>query len=136
MGHELTKKEQEVLGLMATGLSNQGIAEKLGIQPKSVDTHCTVIHSKLMVDEDAARDKRVSAVLAWQKEHEVLSDLELCQLYREFSEWVWRSSFEKPTEGIVLSFREWLPEALVRRNADFAPYELEMLAEYRRQEGL
>ena len=68
MSHDLTKKEAEVLGLMATGLSNQGIAEQLGIQRGSVDTHATVIYSKLMVDEDEAIERRVSAVLWWQEE--------------------------------------------------------------------
>ena len=68
MSHKLTKKETEVLGLMATGLTNAGIAEKLGIQRGSVDTHATVIYSKLMVDEDEAIDRRVSAVLRWQEE--------------------------------------------------------------------
>ena len=68
MGHELTDREAEVLGLMATALSNEAIADIMGIKQQSVESYCLVIYSKLMVDEDTVVDRRVSAVLWWQEE--------------------------------------------------------------------
>ena len=40
---ELTAREREVLELMAQGLSNRGICEKLVISPKTVETHVNSI---------------------------------------------------------------------------------------------
>ena len=47
---ELTPKECEVLNLIAKGLSNDEIADKLFISPKTVRNHNTRIFSKLQVD--------------------------------------------------------------------------------------
>ena len=44
---ELTPRELEVLGLMAEGLSNRGICERLVISPKTVETHVNSIFLKL-----------------------------------------------------------------------------------------
>ncbi len=44
---ELTPREREVLELMAQGLSNRGICEKLFISPKTVETHVNSIFGKL-----------------------------------------------------------------------------------------
>ena len=45
----LTLKEQEVLGLVAEGLRNQDIAERLFLSPKTVAVHLTSIYRKLGV---------------------------------------------------------------------------------------
>lgn len=51
MHEDLTKREQEVLGLIAEGLSNQEIADKLFITLKTVKTHVSNILSKLDVSD-------------------------------------------------------------------------------------
>ncbi len=45
----LTKREREVLRLLAQGLDNRGIARTLCITPKTVECHATRILSKLGV---------------------------------------------------------------------------------------
>jgi DNA-binding NarL/FixJ family response regulator len=51
---ELTARENEVLALIAQGVSNTGIAEKLVISDKTVRNHITSIFSKLQVADRAA----------------------------------------------------------------------------------
>lgn len=58
----LTKREQEILALVATGKSNQEIAEILYITPGTVRVHVHAILQKLEV-----RDRTQAAVLAIQK---------------------------------------------------------------------
>lgn len=50
----LTKREKEVLYLIANGLSNQEIAERLGISARTVDTHKTNLMQKLNIKTTAA----------------------------------------------------------------------------------
>ena len=47
----LTKREKEVLSLIAAGLNNQEISEKLFISPRTVDTHRTNIMQKLNIHD-------------------------------------------------------------------------------------
>jgi two-component system, NarL family, response regulator NreC len=47
----LTKREREILILIADGLSNQQIGEKLFISPRTVDTHRTNIMQKLDIHD-------------------------------------------------------------------------------------
>ncbi len=47
LGQDLTDREREVLGLLAEGLSNQQIAERLVITPATVKFHTRSIRSKL-----------------------------------------------------------------------------------------
>jgi DNA-binding NarL/FixJ family response regulator len=47
MPHDLTKREQEVLALVASGKSNQEVADELFISIKTVDTHKNHILDKL-----------------------------------------------------------------------------------------
>jgi DNA-binding NarL/FixJ family response regulator len=62
---ELTEREREVLVLIAQGISNKDIAEKLVISMKTVSNHITNIFSKLQVADRAqaiirARDAGLS----------------------------------------------------------------------------
>jgi DNA-binding NarL/FixJ family response regulator len=61
----LTAREREVLGLMAEGRSNQGIAERLVITERAVEKHVTSIFSKLRLPAATADHRRVLAVLAY-----------------------------------------------------------------------
>jgi len=62
---ELTPREREVLELMAQGLSNRGICEKLVVSPKTVETHVNAIFLKLGLMPAPDEHRRVLAVLAF-----------------------------------------------------------------------
>jgi DNA-binding NarL/FixJ family response regulator len=62
---ELTGREREVLGAMAEGRSNRGIAEQLGIEDKTVEYHVTQILGKLGIESVGADHRRVLAVILW-----------------------------------------------------------------------
>lgn len=62
---ELTSRERQVLGLMAEGLTDRGIAQALYVTPKTVETHTRHIFQKLSLPESALENKRVHAVLAY-----------------------------------------------------------------------
>jgi len=62
---ELTPRAREVLGLMAQGLSNKGICEKLVVSPKTVETHVNSIFWKLGLLPAQDEHRRVLAVLAY-----------------------------------------------------------------------
>ena len=57
----LSQREREVLTLMAEGLSNQLIADRLGIGEKTVKTHVSNVLGKLDVS-----DRTQAAVYAWK----------------------------------------------------------------------
>ncbi|MFI9327128.1 response regulator [Kitasatospora sp. NPDC052868] len=59
----LTPREREVLGLMAEGLNNQALAQRLTITEASVVKHCGNIFMKLDLDPTEG-NRRVLAVLA------------------------------------------------------------------------
>jgi DNA-binding NarL/FixJ family response regulator len=61
----LTPREREVLGLMAEGRSNQGIAGRLVVTERAVEKHVTSIFSKLNLPAATADHRRVLAVLAY-----------------------------------------------------------------------
>ena len=65
---ELTPREREILQLMAEGLSNQGIAERLVLDPKTIEGHVTRIFSKLGLEPTGADHRRVLAVLTFLRE--------------------------------------------------------------------
>jgi DNA-binding NarL/FixJ family response regulator len=62
---ELTPRERQILGLMAEGRSNQAIADKLVLDPKTVEGHVSAILSKLGLEPAAQDNRRVLAVLAY-----------------------------------------------------------------------
>jgi DNA-binding NarL/FixJ family response regulator len=62
---ELTDREREVLELMAQGLSNQAIGERLFLSPKTIETHIRQIFGKLRLGEAPESNRRVLAVLAF-----------------------------------------------------------------------
>jgi DNA-binding NarL/FixJ family response regulator len=62
---ELTEREREVLSLMAEGLTDRGISERLYITPKTTETHIRHIFSKLGIPATPAHNRRVHAVLAY-----------------------------------------------------------------------
>lgn len=62
---QLTAREREVLSLMAEGLTDRGIAERLYITQNTVETHIRHIISKLSLPTTPADNRRVHAVLAY-----------------------------------------------------------------------
>jgi DNA-binding NarL/FixJ family response regulator len=62
---ELTDREREVLGLIAEGLSNQAIGERLFLSPKTIETHIRQIFIKLGLSEAPDSHRRVLAVLTF-----------------------------------------------------------------------
>jgi DNA-binding NarL/FixJ family response regulator len=62
---ELTPREREILGSMAEGRSNQAIADRLGLELKTVEGHVRAIFSKLALEPAAEDHRRVLAVLAY-----------------------------------------------------------------------
>jgi len=63
--NSLTRREQEVLRLMADGYTNISIAHKLSISERTVESHVNNIFAKLDLTSEAARNPRVMAVLTF-----------------------------------------------------------------------
>jgi DNA-binding NarL/FixJ family response regulator len=63
----LTAREREVLELMATGHSNQGIADTLVITLRSVEKYVSSIFGKLGLPSTGSESRRVLAVLTFLK---------------------------------------------------------------------
>ncbi|MBM9465741.1 response regulator transcription factor [Nakamurella leprariae] len=62
---DLTPRESEVLGLMAQGLSNAAVADRLVVSAAAVEKHVGNIFAKLGLPTDPSEHRRVRAVLAW-----------------------------------------------------------------------
>ena len=62
---DLTPRERDVLGLMAEGRSNTGIASALVVSEGAVEKHVSNIFSKLSLAPANDDHRRVLAVLAW-----------------------------------------------------------------------
>ena len=58
---ELTDREREVVALVAEGLSNEGIAERLFVSPATAKTHVSRAMGKLR-----ARDRAQLVVMAYE----------------------------------------------------------------------
>jgi DNA-binding NarL/FixJ family response regulator len=65
---ELTTREREVLALLAQGLTDRGISERLWLTPKTVETHIRHILAKLNLPTDTHHNRRVLAVLTYLRE--------------------------------------------------------------------
>lgn len=61
----LSPREREVLGLVAQGLSNRAIANRLVVAERTVEAHMTRTFQKLGLSEDATAHRRVLAVLTY-----------------------------------------------------------------------
>ncbi|MFD0775400.1 response regulator [Streptomonospora algeriensis] len=61
----LSPRENEVLGAMAEGLNNAGIAAKLFITERAVEKHIRAIFTKLDLGQDDHDHRRVRAVLEY-----------------------------------------------------------------------
>jgi DNA-binding NarL/FixJ family response regulator len=61
----LTPREREVLGSMAEGLSNAGIAERLVVSLGAVEKHISNVFTKLDLEREEYAHRRVLAVLTY-----------------------------------------------------------------------
>lgn len=64
----LTERERQVLALIAEGLNNAAVAERLVIAEKSVQKHINTIFSKLHLTDEPDVHRRVRAVRVWLAE--------------------------------------------------------------------
>jgi DNA-binding NarL/FixJ family response regulator len=71
---ELTTREREVLALLAEGLTDRGISERLWLTPQTVETHVRHILGKLGLATDSRHNRRVLAVLRYLREAGVVGD--------------------------------------------------------------
>jgi DNA-binding NarL/FixJ family response regulator len=62
---QLTDRERDVLSLMAEGLSNAGIARRLHLAPKTVESHVAAIFMALGLSPHADANRRVRAVVTF-----------------------------------------------------------------------
>ena len=62
---DLSPREREVLGLMAEGRSNQGIADVLVVTVAAIERHVTRIFAKLRLNPEPKDHRRVLAVLEY-----------------------------------------------------------------------
>ncbi|KZM73448.1 response regulator transcription factor [Nocardia terpenica] len=61
----LTEREHSVLALMAEGLSNQAIAQRLFLSESAISKYTTSLFEKLGITDDGNNNRRVLAVLTY-----------------------------------------------------------------------
>ena len=61
----LSNRERDVIGLLAEGLTNESIARRLGIAPRTVEKHVARVFRKLDLPDETATNRRVAAVVSW-----------------------------------------------------------------------
>ncbi|MCL8026775.1 response regulator transcription factor [Nocardioides bruguierae] len=64
----LTPRELEVLGLVATGYTNQAIAEQLVVTDRAVEKHVSSVLNKLELPQDSQTHRRVAAAIVYLSE--------------------------------------------------------------------
>lgn len=62
---QLTPREREVLDLMAQGLTNAAIAERLYVSVSSTEKHVRAVFDKLALTDTTGLSRRVAAVVAY-----------------------------------------------------------------------
>jgi DNA-binding NarL/FixJ family response regulator len=75
----LTPREREVLALMAEGRTNLGVARRLWLTERTVETHIASILAKLGLGAGEEDHRRVLAVLAFLNHHHTPGRLEVQQ---------------------------------------------------------
>ncbi|MEM1332156.1 MAG: response regulator transcription factor [Actinomycetota bacterium] len=66
---DLTERERDVLSLVAEGLRNSAVADRLHLSEKSVEKHINSIFGKLHLGDEPESNRRVRSVLVWLAEH-------------------------------------------------------------------
>lgn len=61
----LSDRQREILALVAAGMSNTAIAQRLFMSPKSVEYHLTHIYAQLQVSTDSTANARVQAAVMY-----------------------------------------------------------------------
>ena len=69
----LTPREREVLELMATGTSNQGIADQLVITTRAIEKYVSSIFDKLGIPSTRNDSRRVMAVLLYLRHDRLMA---------------------------------------------------------------
>jgi DNA-binding NarL/FixJ family response regulator len=69
---DLSTREAEVLSLLAEGLSNRAIGERLAINDRTVETHIAQIFLKLHLDPSPDLHRRVHAVLTFLRSSDAI----------------------------------------------------------------
>lgn len=62
---DLSRRQREVLVLIAEGLSNEGIAERLSLTPGAVEKRVTALFKALPIDASPSTNRRVAAALLY-----------------------------------------------------------------------
>lgn len=63
----LSRREVEILGLLAQGLSNVGVAAATFLSPRTVEAHISRIFVKMQLEPTDGMTRRVAAVLEYQR---------------------------------------------------------------------
>jgi DNA-binding NarL/FixJ family response regulator len=63
--HDLSPREREILALVASGFTNNGIADQLFLSSKTVEANIASIFTKLQLPHSSGTNRRVLAVLAF-----------------------------------------------------------------------
>lgn len=63
---QLTTRQRDVLELLSDGHSNNAIANRLGISPKTVEKHVRDVYEALELPAELRANRRVAAALAWR----------------------------------------------------------------------